>query len=177
MGKNRPALKTSPLPVDVVLFPHPVACTMKIPALLLTLALAACAAPPPLVTLAGTPPPPLYAVAGDGAAAAEVQRQLVARGLYAADAAAIIHAGYGVAPRRAGACTAIDAATACTAWHDAPATGWAPFAPPLRHHLTLVVEGPATATIAVVAAGDKAVPLPNLVSLALAKLPAAAAAR
>ena len=118
-------------------------------------------------------------MAGDGAAAAEVQRQLIARGLYAADAATILHAGYGVAPRRSGACTEADPAapSGCKAWHDVPAHGWAPFAPPLRHHLTLIVEGAATARIHVVEAGGKSFALPALVSLALAQLPAAAAAR
>ncbi|WP_426167526.1 hypothetical protein [Sandarakinorhabdus sp. DWP1-3-1] len=141
-------------------------------------ALAGCAAPQPLVTLAGTPPPPLYAVAGDGPAAAELQRQLGARGLYAADAPTIIHAGYGIMPRRGGACTDAEPAGGCRAWHDVPATGWAPFAPPLRHRLTLVVDG--GARIQVVQAGgrdDARVILPALVGLALAQLPTAAPAR
>ncbi len=137
--------------------------------LLPLLALAACAAPPPVATLSGTPPVPLYAVAGDGLAAAEVQRQLVARGLYAADAATVLRTGYAAAPRRLGACLAIDAKGACTAWHEAPAGGWGPLAPPLRHHLTLAWDG---GHVDVMQAGDRAVALPALVSAALAKLPA-----
>ncbi|PZN97124.1 MAG: hypothetical protein DCF31_01345 [Alphaproteobacteria bacterium] len=136
--------------------------------------LAGCASPQPLVTLAGTPPPPLYAVAGDGPAAAEVQRQLGARGLYAADAPTLIHAGYGVMPRRSGACLQTDPAGGCSAWYDVPATGWAPFAPPLRHRLTLAIEG--GARIQVIQAGGKDdTLLPALVSLALAQMPAAPA--
>ena len=142
--------------------------------LLPLLALVACAGPPPVATLSGTPPTPLYAVAGDGPAAAEVQRQLIARGLYAADAATILRTGYALAPRRLGACLATDAQGACTAWHEAPARGWDPIAPPLRHHLALAWDD---GHIDVTQAGDgsdRAAPLPALVSAALAKLPGAA---
>ncbi len=52
MDKNRPPSKRPPLPVDAALFPHPVLCTMKIPALLLTLALGTTAAFPQAATQA-----------------------------------------------------------------------------------------------------------------------------
>ena len=145
-------------------------------AILALLALTACTTAPPLVKLSGTPAPPRYAVAGDGPAAAEVQRQLTARGLYAAAASTVIRTGYAVAPRASTACLEVDAAAkaGCKTWHDAPASGLALFAPPLRHHLVLVVEGATNARIDVTQPGDRTVALPALVSAGLAKLPAAA---
>ena len=50
MDKNRPPSKTVPLAVDAALFPHPVLCIMKIPTLLLTLALGTTAAYPQAAT-------------------------------------------------------------------------------------------------------------------------------
>ncbi len=52
MDKNRPPSKTAPLAIDAALFPHPVTCTMKIPAFLLTLALGTTAAFPQAATQA-----------------------------------------------------------------------------------------------------------------------------
>nr|WP_310525267.1 hypothetical protein [Polymorphobacter sp.] len=139
--------------------------------------LTACTATPPLVTTTGPIPQPAYAVAGDSPAAAELQRQLTARGWYAADAPTIIHIGYAAAPRATTACAEPDPATksGCTTWHDTPQTGWTPFAPPLRHHLSLFLESSAKdlgpARIDVTQPGKTASPLPALVTAALAKLP------
>lgn len=138
-----------------------------LPALLLT----ACAAAPPLVTTAGVLPKPAYRVAGDGAAAAEVTRQLQARGWFAADAATVIRIGYARAPRGVGACPAVNPARpgGCAAWHDRPRTGFG-LGPPLRYHLVLVLDGADAARIDVSRGGGKADPLPQLVTAALARL-------
>ena len=141
--------------------------------LLPLLLVAACASTTPLVTTAGPLPKPTYAVAGDSPAAAELQRQLTARGWYAADSPTILHIGQAAAPRAVSSCAEPDPAAnaGCKTWHDAPQPGWAPFAPPLRHHLTLFVEGPATARIDVTQSGNTTTPLADLVTAALAKIP------
>jgi hypothetical protein len=133
------------------------------------LALTACAASPPLVTTAATPTlAPRYAVAGDTPAAAEVRRQLTARGHYADDAPVTIRTGFAAAPRGTGTCPAQPLDTACPDWLDKPQTGWAPFAPPLRYRLTLVVGD---GRVFVTGAGDKDdAPLPAMVTAALDRL-------
>lgn len=133
------------------------------------LGLAACSSAPPLVTTSGTPPTaPGYAVAGDTPAAAEVRRQLQARGRYADDAGPIIRTGFAASPRGVGTCQTQPVDLACAEWLDAPQTGWAPFAPPLRYRLTLAMDG---GQVIVVTAGDKQdAPLTMMVSAALDRL-------
>jgi hypothetical protein len=133
------------------------------------LALAACNEAPPLVTTKGVPPSaPGYAVTGDTPAAAEVRRQLQARGRYAGDGGTMIRTGYAAAPRGTGTCQAQPVDGICAEWLDTPQTGWAPFAPPLRYRLTLAMEG---GQVVVIQAGDKQeTPLPIMVSAALDRL-------
>lgn len=133
------------------------------------LLLAACTSAPPLVTTSGAPPAaPGYAVAGDTPAAAEVRRQLQARGRYAGDGGTIIRTGFAAAPRRTGTCQAQPVDAPCAEWLDAPQPGWAPFAPPLRYRLTLALDG---GQVIVTKAGDtQDTPLPMMVSTALDRL-------
>lgn len=138
------------------------------------LVVAACAPAPPLVTTSGPLAKPVYAVAGDSAAATEVQRQLTARGWYAADAPTIIRTGYAAAPRKLGTCLAANPAApgGCTQWLEPPETGWAPFAPPLRYHLALVLDGAETGRIDVTQPGKTSEdPLNSLVTVAVSRLP------
>jgi hypothetical protein len=138
-------------------------------ALVPLLALAACTTTPPLVTTTGAPTPATgYAVAGDTPAAMEVRRQLQARGRYAGDGGTMIRTGFAAAPRGTGTCAAQLVDAPCTEWLDAPQTGWAPFAPPLRYRLTLALpEGQVVVTMA----GDKdEAPLPVMVTAGLDQL-------
>lgn len=138
---------------------------------------AGCVAGPPQVTAEGILPAPAFAVAGDGAAAAELTRQLSARGWFAENATTTIHPGFAVAPRAVGTC-ALATPEGCTQWLDEPETGWDPLAPPLRFRLTLAFESPAEARFAMARlttthdgdAGDQ--PLAELVSAALDRLAA-----
>lgn len=136
--------------------------------MLLVLAIAACAPAPPLVSVRDTPQAAArYAVAGDTPAADELRRQLQARDRYAADAPISIRTGFAAAPRRLGACAAADK-TDCSDWLDAPQTGFAPFAPPLRYRLTLVAGD---GQVIVTTAGEKDdQPLPAMVGAALDRL-------
>lgn len=147
---------------------------MKRSCLFAVTALAACSSPPPLVTTVGAPSAaaPVFAVAGDGPAAAEVSRQLAVRGWLAAEniAAPVIRPGFAAAPRQTGTCLKPDPAAkaGCAAWFDAPQTGLAPFAPPLRYRLTLDLAG---AQIIVTKPGGKQeTPMPLMVGLALDRL-------
>lgn len=135
-------------------------------ALVPLLALAACTTAPPLVTTTGAPTPATgYAVAGDTPAAMEVRRQLQARGRYAGDGGALIRTGFAAAPRGTGTCAGQPVDGPCAEWLDAPQTGWAPFAPPLRYRLTLALP---EAQVVVTMAGDKDdAPLPVMVTAGL----------
>ncbi|GGE19106.1 hypothetical protein GCM10011529_27020 [Polymorphobacter glacialis] len=149
--------------------------------LLPLLALAACAATPPLVTTTGTipasVPAPGYTVTGDTPAASEVRRQLAARNTAAGPT--IIRVGFATTPRQVGICTAPanavpnTAAKGCAEWLDAPQSGFAPFAPKQRYRLTLALD---TGSITVLQpASGKTVPIAAMVSAALAALPPSAA--
>jgi hypothetical protein len=134
--------------------------------LLPALLLAACAAAPPVVTIRDAPQTaPRYAVAGDTPAASEVRRQLQARGHYADDAPVMIRTGFAATPRRTGTCAGSGGDKGCAEWLDAPQSGFAPFAPPLRYRLTLVVDG--GQVIVTKAGGKQDQPLPELVGVAL----------
>ena len=151
---------------------------MNLAPLLPLLALAACAATPPLVTTTGTIPQsalvPGYTVTGDTPAASEVRRQLAARNTAAGPT--IIRVGFAATPRHIGICTTAATATAakgCANWLDTPQSGFAPFAPKQRYRLTLALD---TGGITVLQpASGKTVPIAAMVSAALAALPPAAA--
>lgn len=134
------------------------------------LAISACAPTPPLVSTLNTPPTATrYAVEGDSTAAIELRRQLVARGIHAADADIIIRTGYAVAPRSVGTCASIDPATAvCKSWLYPPKAGFAPFAPSLSYRLTLAIDG--SQIIASQSGGKSDDPLPALVTAAVDRL-------
>lgn len=109
-------------------------------ALLPALLFAACAASAPVVTTRDAPQRAArYAVAGDTPVASELRRQLEARDRYAADAPVTIRAGFAAAPRHTGICAGSGDTPGCADWLDAPQAGFAPFAPPLRYRLALVV--------------------------------------
>lgn len=158
--------------VDTGIFAH--TAPVKRPCLLAVVALAGCSPSPPLVSTVGAPPAAstVFAVAGDGPAATEVSRQLAARGWLAAEnaAAPVIRPGFAAAPRQTGTCAKPDPTikTSCAAWIDAPQTGFAPFASPLRYRLTLDLG--ATQIIVTKAGGEQETPLPLMVGLALDRL-------
>ncbi len=140
-------------------------------ALIPLLFLAGCTAATPVVTVSGQPPAPAYRVTGDDAAAAELRRQLAARGWLDPAAPTTITAGFARAPRSLGLCLAADPAApdGCTTW-DQRRAGFAPLAPSDRLRLVLALDGATSGMVDVVQPAGKGATLPGLVASALDRL-------